>query len=414
MIMIANIWAESSHLEETISTLRFASRISKVTSCPSKSQHLDESFLIKKYEREIRDLKAELAMHDTLTGRGRISYEPYSPEQQYEQQVLAQKFLANEVDDLSIESIRQVKELFYQLRNLYKSVLLESKQAQEATADDPGKNLHAAKHPENQKNEKHNKAPIGQEEYLTGFGLGIAPSDPNPKEPKPLQLVERNHPAQTAKPKKEEAVDASLRIIAKFNNLSSKDFNEDEVFSNGKLDKKVLFEAFKEGKGKTIAQEIKAIVDEIGVSKNKFDGERDACEKLRSRIADLQGCLKGNDRDGAKDLDDEDLESSEALKTVKKKYKGHYENYVYFKKHTKELERRLVEKKREFLEAFNGVLKKNFSINLDFFEEDERNQAQLNLDEQMDSAEILFDQTHQKFETLMKAKRMEKFKVLRN
>lgn len=29
----------------------------------------------------IKDLKMELAMHDTLSGRGRISYEVYSVEQ---------------------------------------------------------------------------------------------------------------------------------------------------------------------------------------------------------------------------------------------------------------------------------------------------------------------------------------------
>ncbi len=39
--------------------------------------------LIRKYEREVRDLKQELAMHDTLANRGRINYDPYTPEQQY-------------------------------------------------------------------------------------------------------------------------------------------------------------------------------------------------------------------------------------------------------------------------------------------------------------------------------------------
>lgn len=34
MIMVANIWPERTHLEETISTLRFASRLAKVTNCP--------------------------------------------------------------------------------------------------------------------------------------------------------------------------------------------------------------------------------------------------------------------------------------------------------------------------------------------------------------------------------------------
>ena len=29
----------------------------------------------------VRDLKLELAMHDTLAGRGRITYDPYTPEE---------------------------------------------------------------------------------------------------------------------------------------------------------------------------------------------------------------------------------------------------------------------------------------------------------------------------------------------
>lgn len=32
-------------------------------------------------------------MHDTLANRGRINYEPYTPEQQRDQQMLAKKYL---------------------------------------------------------------------------------------------------------------------------------------------------------------------------------------------------------------------------------------------------------------------------------------------------------------------------------
>jgi kinesin family protein 6/9 len=38
-------------------------------------------------------------MHDTLANRGRINYEPYSPEQQHLQQKIAKKFLDGEVED---------------------------------------------------------------------------------------------------------------------------------------------------------------------------------------------------------------------------------------------------------------------------------------------------------------------------
>lgn len=82
--MIANVWPEPAHLEETISTLKFGTRMMKVTNEATINVHLDSNQLIKKYEREIRELKQELAMHDTLANRGRITYETYTPEQQFE------------------------------------------------------------------------------------------------------------------------------------------------------------------------------------------------------------------------------------------------------------------------------------------------------------------------------------------
>ena len=410
--MVANIWAEASHLEETISTLRFASRISKVTSCPSKTQHLDESFLLKKYEREIRDLKAELAMHDTLTGRGRISYEPYSPEQQYEQQLLAQQFLGNELDDLNIESIRQVKELFYQFRNLYKTSLSDVKRTPENPMNEKTRQINQ-KNPEDGKREVRNKVLIGQEEYLTGFGIGTAPNDPNNKEQIPM-FNEKTNLVKLQKVNKDEKIDMNLKIAAKFNNLSSKDFNEDEIFNQGKLDKKILFENFKDNKGKPLSLEIKNLVDEISVTKNKFDVEKEACEKLKTKITDIQTNLKFADRDGTKDVQDDEIEPIETLKILKKKYKTNYESYIYFKKHIKELQKRLMDKKKDILELFNTILKKNFSINLDYFEENEKNGDDQNTNDIMNSAEVIFDQTHHKFETLLKAKKMEKMQIIRN
>jgi len=49
---------------------------------------LDPALQIKRLEKEIRDLKQELAMHDTLSNRGRINYASYSQTQQQEIQEL--------------------------------------------------------------------------------------------------------------------------------------------------------------------------------------------------------------------------------------------------------------------------------------------------------------------------------------
>lgn len=73
--MIANIWPEADHLEETISTLKFATRMMKVANEATIQLKLDPTVLLKKYEKEIKELKQELAMHDTLANRGRITYD---------------------------------------------------------------------------------------------------------------------------------------------------------------------------------------------------------------------------------------------------------------------------------------------------------------------------------------------------
>ena len=80
-VMIANIWPEEPHLEETISTLKFASRMMKVQNEAKVNELADPMLLLKKYKREVRDLKQELQMHDTLANRSQIQYDPYTPEQ---------------------------------------------------------------------------------------------------------------------------------------------------------------------------------------------------------------------------------------------------------------------------------------------------------------------------------------------
>lgn len=57
-----------------------------VTNVPTINQASDQKLLIKRYEKEIRELKQELAMHDTLASQGtdKPDHEPYSAEKQYE------------------------------------------------------------------------------------------------------------------------------------------------------------------------------------------------------------------------------------------------------------------------------------------------------------------------------------------
>ena len=79
-------------------------------------------------EREIKELKQELAMHDTLANKGRVQYDAYTAEQQYTVQKQAYQFLEGEIEDVDeLNSMRQVKELFAQMRNLYRKLEFDAK-----------------------------------------------------------------------------------------------------------------------------------------------------------------------------------------------------------------------------------------------------------------------------------------------
>ena len=55
--MVANVQCTKNHLEETISTLKFATRMMKVKNEAIVNALLDPTLQIKRYEKEIRDLK---------------------------------------------------------------------------------------------------------------------------------------------------------------------------------------------------------------------------------------------------------------------------------------------------------------------------------------------------------------------
>eukprot|EP00854_Cymbomonas_tetramitiformis_P012243 gene12243-14456_t len=124
-IMIANIWGESAQLEETLSTCKFAQRMTRVANDATVNFRQDAEMLVKKYEREIRELKQELAMHDSFSSRSGVSYDKYSEGQRVELRSMVKIFLEetvgipDSVDPLEMTSLRHMKEILFQCRHLY-------------------------------------------------------------------------------------------------------------------------------------------------------------------------------------------------------------------------------------------------------------------------------------------------------
>ena len=82
---------------------------------------LDPTLQIKRLEKEIRDLKQELAMHDTLANRGRVKYDAYTTEEQNNIKQMTNQYLSGEIDDIEEkDSLRMIREIFSQIKIEYK------------------------------------------------------------------------------------------------------------------------------------------------------------------------------------------------------------------------------------------------------------------------------------------------------
>jgi kinesin family protein 6/9 len=112
--LIANVSGESQHLEETISTLRFATRVARVENTAKANVVRDARQYIRKLEKELAQLRQEL-------GLARASGAASLTLSQDDRTAIGQEvrlFVAGEVDELPVRSAAQVLEAFDQLRAL--------------------------------------------------------------------------------------------------------------------------------------------------------------------------------------------------------------------------------------------------------------------------------------------------------
>ncbi|KAL2914024.1 hypothetical protein HK105_206469 [Polyrhizophydium stewartii] len=182
-LMIANIWGEQEHIEETISTLRFATRMMCVSTSPEINVQYDPIALIKKYEKEIKELKQELSMHDTLSNRSHVQYEPYTEAQKHELAKSVRGFIDNEAEEIEIVSLRQIREVLTIFRLMYKNLESEmedamqrAQKASNTNRESPGEH-HSESLGATRKQTAYDpdrEDGVGDVESA-GFGVGLAP-----------------------------------------------------------------------------------------------------------------------------------------------------------------------------------------------------------------------------------------------
>ena len=76
--------------------------------------------MMQKLDSEVKTLRQELAMHDTLANRRNQTYEPLSEPQLYEIESQCRRFIEGNLDEIEITNIRQIQASFNAFKRICK------------------------------------------------------------------------------------------------------------------------------------------------------------------------------------------------------------------------------------------------------------------------------------------------------
>lgn len=341
-LMVANIWPEPANLEETISTCKFATRMMRVTNEAVVNINQDPAILLKKYEREIRDLKQELAMHDTLANRGRTNYEPeQSQEKMYE---IARNFLTGTIDDIDeLKSLRQCRDLMHQMRLCYRKLELQANISSHGDAH-TGSSRHGARGEAEEENlgpeELERRKTMMEEdgvgdleEGTQGFGVGKAPKESKPQHKVEMKDHEEMHQEEDEESKVDGEGEGGLDEEGRPSRKSRR--RKKQV-----LNKQDAFKEYKQDEGKTLEDSIKDNRFDLRKKKTEMNKLKETCNNAKKEIDTLKAKLeeknyekqKSLELEGEEDvIDEEEYNMLKQLKEHKKTYRVNFDKYKELK-----------------------------------------------------------------------------------
>ena len=346
-LMIANIWGEREHIEETISTLRFATRMMCVMLDPEVNVQYDPLALIKKYEREVKELKQELSMYDTLSNRSHVHYEPYTELQKADLTKQIKSFLENDGEELEIINIRQIRESFNIFKTLWRTAL-------SSVEDNTSRKISPVRDSTNDVDTTKSKLPIMELEKEdgvgdmegSGFGIGLAPvihrqaklggrlSQPTASIAKksrgPSRLASVEHD-------EDDALDSDIKRFESGYVIDQTANSSETRNKKGVMSRAEEFEIFKKTKGaemNKLLNENKGTQINLGIYKAKKKTAKDLAEeinKVKAQMdqvkAELDTLKKYRLDDGQNVvINEKEVSLIASLKGLKLSYKNMYDN----------------------------------------------------------------------------------------
>ena len=440
-IMIATIWPEEQFILDTLSTLNFAKRMKNVVNDLSVNIMLDKNAYVKKLNKEIIELKKELLMHNTLANRGKINYDPYTPEEQYIQQQIALKFLNGENEDIEFDSIRQAKELFIQCRIIFQKEYNGTKMEDESQAAIENKNTLIEK--EREKTLIDNEKGVGDFEPKPSFGIGRAPKDA-----RPIYKLEANTNIQSQglntlmksgeinvnssmdkeTPRDKTAINVNMipgQTDADVVLDGEENLEESEEIPPERIpDKNTGFQIYKSEneKAKQIEESIINTTTELKKLKDEARSLGEKGNKFKEQIDNIQSALKSKQQNKmnlademTNVIDDEEFKLIDQLKDVRKNYKEAVEKFKQTKVNINELKNNLDLLKIKYVDSFEMWFYKKYHIRVEEHElrlakakygvnaKEEEVKEKIN-----DPEEEAYNNARKKIQSIHKAKRLEK------
>lgn len=393
--MIANIWPEARHMEETVSTLRFSSRMMNVTVEPAVNEIIDPMRMMQKLDNEVKMLRQELAMHDTLSNKRAQSYEPLSEHQLYEIENQCRRFIEGSLDEIEIVNFRQIQATYNSFKRICKVMEkdVEAKLREKFALIDKSDVEQLAEAQKAGLTIADDSSYAGESDGQS-FGVGIASKDARMSKNELLKVTKGKRSKATGAKTSSPPLDSKSSLKAGSKDLleqAKKDSNKDNaLFQAQPKDqpttpppKNVAFEEFKAERGNEInriwnenkdiltnkRRQYSDLAQRINDTKLNIDNTRNEVERKRAERISMGEFVNEM---GEQIIDEEEFGLIKRLQDLKGKYRDDFDKWrelkaeiVYCQNLVEQCRQRLIQEfEMWYNETYltNGYLNRGFSI----------------------------------------------------
>jgi kinesin family protein 6/9 len=372
IVLIANVWGEAEQLQETISTLRFATRVRRVQTNPVKNTLKDPQLLLKEYEREIASLKEELSMHNTMLNSRPVSYDTLSELEVEEIRQLVESYLNGTLTDIELVSVKQVKEVFAQFKAiaLSRDGGVQSSEGR-GTSGKTEPVPHSASRTKRESKVQSGDGPVAEtagETEGVGLGLGIAPA--SLKHPTSSAVaVRKSKVASKTDTKSKESKLGTKRTESPAPSLAAdeegapSEIGSQSTRPSTPPPKEEAFEEFKRQRGSEINQVFldnkatlirkKKEVIELSATVNTIKKKIDELDKSLSETTEWREGVRSEDGDSGEIVMEEwQFNAHSQLKELKVSYRQHHKNLQSLQEELEYCSQYVSESRRKLVEEF--------------------------------------------------------------